>query len=202
MAYTTDDFAGGVGNFTGKRNGIASVSNAAGVDTAGDDCCVYNNVVTCATQTQTSIIKNAGTRGTILGAGVRQTTAANRGGYYGGHNNADFGSYLYTIWKWTEAGVQTQLAVHGSLSAPVGSTEQYELRGTVNGSNVDLELFVNGVSRLTVQDTAGVLSGTRVGFAIANGSTGVAIADDFAGGDYSAGGGGAFTATGPFRIGF
>jgi len=187
MAYGTDDFAAGVGGWTGKRNGLTAFSGGAGGDAGADDSVAYLTAVTCATQTQVAKVKCVATpaAGGCCGVGVRLTTAATRGGYWGGHDWASAGAALLTIWKWTEAGVWSSLIIHGSINAALNDV--FALRATVNGASVDLELFVNDVSRLTWTDATGVLAGTRVGIIVQHGTGGVAVVDDFEGGDFGGG---------------
>lgn len=183
MAYGSDNFDAGVGNLTAKNGVVGSTSGGVSIPTLGDYNIAYLNTVTCATQTQVAKIQNSGTLGLTLAAGVRMTTAATKGGYFGGHNRQDEGNDILRIWKRDEAGAYTILASHGSQSAVLNDT--VELRATVNGSNVDLELFLNGSSVLTVTDSTAVLSGTRVGLELMHGTANVKTADNFEGGDYN-----------------
>jgi hypothetical protein len=181
MAFVTANFDTDVSAITNKLSTVASTSGGVSITDTGSNGYWYINTVTAGTQTQTA----KGTITSTLAAhewavGVRQTTAATKGGYYGGHQHSEYGSFLYRIWKWTEANVLTDLAVHGSQVATLSDVVELRVTGTA-----DLELFVNGTSILTVTDGSAQLTGTRVGGALFHSATAVKLFDNFEGGDFT-----------------
>lgn len=187
MSYTTENFDSGIAALTAKAGGgVTAVSGGVGSDEVGSENYFYVNTVTATTQVQvskaTAVIQTAHQ----WGVGVRQTTAATKGGYYGGHQHSEYSNWLYRIWKYSEANGLTDGIEHASQTVQAGDVVELRVAVNVDTTSADLELFVNGTSILTWTDSTAVLSGTRVGGIVFHSAAAVKLLDDFEGGDYSA----------------
>ena len=183
MATFTDDFSGGVGNFTTKRNGIASTSGAASAAVANDDCYSYCNALTPGAD-QYAQVQLTATVSATQAVACRQAATTNREGYYGGHDQTNGGNTRYRIWKWNGGATYNNLAEHGSESA--SASDVYKLTCQDESGDVRLKLYVNGVEKLSVLDngTLGAkLTSGRVGVGVYHSATGAALIDNFEGGD-------------------
>jgi hypothetical protein len=169
---------------TGTSNSFAIVSNQAQTPASTGTGALWS--ATTFTATQFSKVTFVNIASTYQMVTVRHASGVET--YYaGGRNSSDFVDSKYHIWK-VVSGTNTSLAVTASQVAAAGDVVELDVSGT------NLTLIVNGITILTVSDSA-IASG-QPGM-VARHSAALVVFDDWSGGDGTSGAGGSIALDGP-----